>query len=412
VAQRLTQKLISKLISPPSGNTIEYDSEIPGFGVRITAAGVVAFVLGYRIHGRERRYTIGRHPELTATAARERAIQLRGRILDGNDPLKERQDIRSAPTMDDLIDLYLDSDKEKKKRPHTIRDEKRMAEKIIRPKLAKLPLAAVERRDIEKLHASMKETPYQANRVLALLSAMFTYAMKDRQPPLIKVNPVVGIERYHEQKREAWLSIEQIQNFRAALDAYKDQNAADALRLLLLTGSRVSEVLKAEWEHFDLDHGVWTKPSHHVKQKKTEHVPLSVPALALLNRMRPARAKGPLFPGKEIPDSAARARVSLKRPWIQACKAAGLVEVVMVKGKRAELKRYRPTIRTHDLRHNFASHLVSNGVGLQVVGKLLGHTQASTTMRYSHLQDDALRSATNQLAKIIKFGSVKKAAKA
>jgi site-specific recombinase XerD len=100
-------------------------------------------------------------------------------------------------------------------------------------------------------------------------------------------------------------------------------------------------------------------------------------------------------------------RVSLKRPWLQALKAAGLVTVEMVKGKRVGkdgkakmLKRYKPTVRIHDLRHSYASHLVSNGVGLQIVGKLLGHVQASTTMRYAHLQDEALRAATNRLSTI------------
>jgi integrase len=168
-------------------------------------------------------------------------------------------------------------------------------------------------------------------------------------------------------------------------------------------------VLKAEWKEFDLVREEWKKPSHHTKQKKEEHVPLSAPALQLLRSMRPRNASGPLFPkakdaGKE------KHRVSLRRPWIQACKAAGLVEKLQIKGKRGRmLTRYRPTVRIHDLRHSFASHLVSSGVGLQIVGKLLGHVQASTTQRYAHLQDEALRSATNQLAKIIEFDAKKTA---
>ncbi len=141
---------------------------------------------------------------------------------------------------------------------------------------------------------------------------------------------------------------------------------------------------------------MWTKPSHHTKQKKQEHVPLSAPTLRLLESMVPANPTGPLFIGL---DGKSR-RVSLKRPWIQACKAAGLAEEYTIKGKRRPLKRYRPTLRIHDMRHNFISHLVSNGVSLQVVGKLVGHTQASTTMRYAHLQDAPLREATNQFGDI------------
>src|ERR1035441_579616 len=88
------------------------------------------------------------------------------------------------------------------------------------------------------------------------------------------------------------------------------------------------------------------------------------------------------------------------RPWIQACKACGLVNVEERKGKRRMITRYHPTVRIHDLRHSYASHMVSNGVSLQIVGKLLGHTQASTTMRYAHLQDEALRTATDRFGEI------------
>jgi integrase len=193
-----------------------------------------------------------------------------------------------------------------------------------------------------------------------------------------------------------------MQKLRESIEGYHDVSARDALLLLMLTGSREGEVLKAEWEEFDLERGVWTKPSHHTKQKKDEHVPLSGPALKLLESMQAPGATGPLFPGLK-----GEARTTLRRPWVQACKAAGLVREIAVEGKRrgkdggpVKLTRYRPTLRVHDLRHNFASHLASNGVSLQVVGKLLGHTQASTTMRYAHLQDEALRSATNKFGRI------------
>jgi integrase len=193
------------------------------------------------------------------------------------------------------------------------------------------------------------------------------------------------------------LTVEEIQKFREALDRYADQSAANALRLLLLTGSRAGEVIKADWAEFDLSHGVWTKPSHHTKQRKVEHVPLSAPTIKLLEGMASKNATGPLFPGRD----GEHRRTTLRRPWVQACKAAGLAEPYTIKGKRGPLTRYRPTLRIHDLRHNFASHLVSNGVSLQVVGKLLGHTTAQTTMRYAHLQDAPLRDAANQFGSIL-----------
>ena len=157
-----------------------------------------------------------------------------------------------------------------------------------------------------------------------------------------------------------------------------------------------------------MESGVWTKPSAHTKQKTEEHIPLSKPTLDLLRRMKPKHATGPLFPGKEREDGTERgARTTLRNPWVQACKAAGLVKQMPVKGKRRMKVRYQPTVRIHDLRHSYASYLVSKGVGLQIVGKLLGHTQSATTMRYSHIQDEALRAATNQFGEMLSESKIR-----
>ncbi len=201
MATRITQKLIAKLVPPPSGNEIEYDTEIPGFGVRITAAGVIGFILNYRIHGRERRYTIGRYPELTAIAARERALQLRGRILQGHDPLEEREQERSEPTLGDLATQYLEKYAGTHKRASSIRNDRQMIEKIIRPKLGKLRLTSIGPKDVASLHAKLKKTPYRANRVLALLSKMFSLAV---QWGWRTGNPASGIPRFQEDRRERW----------------------------------------------------------------------------------------------------------------------------------------------------------------------------------------------------------------
>ena len=391
------EKVIRGMEAPEVGNRIDWDEKLPGFGVRITAAGVTSFILDYYVAGRRRRYTIGRHPEMTASAARARAEALRVRIRDGFDPLAERVQNRTEPTLEELAEEYL-KDAESRKRPSTLRDDRRMINRIINPNLGKLRLKAVAKRDIELLHLSLQETPYQANRVLGLLSAMFNYGLGRKW---LVENPASRIQKFPEAKRECWLTIEELQKFQEALDSYADQNAANALRLLMLTGSREGEVLKAEWEEFDLVRGVWTKPSHHTKQKKLEHIPLSAPALKLLESMMPVNPTGPLFPG-----ATGGARTTLRRPWVQACKKAGLVETITVKGKRHTITKFRPTIRIHDLRHNFASHLASNGVTLQIVGKLLGHTMAQTTMRYAHLQDEALRAATNRFGEI--YSEVKK----
>lgn len=162
----------------------------------------MSFILNYRIHGRERRYTIGRHPELSATAARERALHLRRRVLDGSDPLEEREQARSEPTVGDLATQYLDRYAAVHKRPTSIRNDRQMIDGITRPRLGALRLKAVGKRDIETLHASLKATPYRANRVLALLSKMFGLATEWGWRT---DNPIRGIHRFHEDRRERWL---------------------------------------------------------------------------------------------------------------------------------------------------------------------------------------------------------------
>ena len=417
---RITQQSVKKIVTGKPVAKIVWDEEVRGFGVRQTEAGTITYVLDYYFRGTKRRYCIGRHPEFTADSARKEAMELKVDIAKGHDPVAERHTWKSEPRFEELADAYL-KDAMTRKRDSSLGDDRRMLgvnedgtmkddgdeaqrKKRILTVLGEQRLAEIKQSDIARFHETLRPTPYQANRVLALLSAIFNYGIAHKW---ITENPAKGIKKFEEAKRERWLTVEELQKFREALDKYRDQSAANVLRLLLLTGSRASEALKACWEEFDLQRGVWTKPSHHTKQKKIEHVPLSAPALKLLESMAPEGATGPLFPGKARNGKSRTARVSLKRPWIAACRAAGLVEEYLIDGKRkgkdgepVKLKRYRPTVRVHDLRHNFASHLASNGVSLQVVGKLLGHTQAGTTMRYAHLQDAPLRDAANQFGRI------------
>jgi len=374
---RITEKIVRALKAPHLGSRILYDDEVPGFGVRITANSVISFVLDYRINERKRRYTIGRYPELGPAAAREEAIQLRGALRVGEDPLAEKEQRREAPTIEDLFNDYLERHAKIYLRPNTIRSNESMARNDILPKIGKIKVTDLKRRDIEALHQSLKESPYQANRVRALLSKMLNLA---KNWEWRSDNPCEGVPKYREEKRDRWLSTQEIERLCTALDKHPNQSAANAIRLMLLTGARRGEALTATWEDFNLELGIWTKPSHHTKQKRTEHVPLSAPALQLLVSMKEKSESPYLFPG-EVPDKPTQ---ELKRVWTSLC-------------KKAQLKN----VRLHDLRHTYASHLVSSGMSLPIVGRLLGHTQPQTTARYAHLADDPLRQATNRFASIV-----------
>jgi integrase len=397
VNPHISETTVKDAESPASGYRILFDDKIEGFGVRITAAGTKSFVLNYRVDGEKRRFTIGKWPEWTAAAARD---EVKRKLLPainggGADPVREKKARRAEPKLADLAAEYLDQHATIKKREKSVYEDKRMLNNIILPKLGKLRVSAVTRRNVESLHNSLRKTPYQANRVLALLSKMFTFAMDGE---LRTDNPAKGIERFHEDKRETWFSREQLQAFALALDKYPEQDAADALRLLIVTGARPSEVMGATWPMFDLERGIWNKPSHHVKEKKIEHTPLNPTVLLILRRMAGHRTGIHLFPGRD----ASSARTTLRNAWKQVCRSAGLAKKTTVMGKRGKpLPRWKPTVRVYDLRHTFASHLISRNWSLQLVGKLLGHTQAATTERYAHVADAALRNVANDFGEVL-----------
>lgn len=396
---KITQTFATRVKQPSKGNQIHYDAEISGFGLRVTEKDAKSFILNYVIHGRERRYTIGTLGEYTAETARTKAIELRQMIRDGVDPFdvleqRKQESIEAqarARTLRQLSAAYLEKWAEPNKRPGTVYDDRSLLNGVILPCLGDLPIGGIKRADVADLHASLKATPYRANRALALLHHMFTWAMADDSGEwAVDKNPAAGVRKYHEEKRDRWLSEDELIRLADALEKYplkcgqgalsekqrdwlqtEARRAMDALRLIMVTGCRKSEALTAQWADFDLVRGVWTKPSHRTKEKKTEHVALNAQALVLLEGME--RKSEYVFPGRmggNVQD--------VKTPWASVCKLAKLQGV-----------------RIHDLRHSFASHLVSSGVSLPVVGKLLGHTQASTTQRYAHLSDNPQRDAAN-----------------
>ena len=381
----LSQKRIPKLPRPKEGQKLYFDRKVPALCVRVMASGVTSFVLNYRFRGRERRYTIGRFPTLDLSQARVEAIDLLKEIREGRDPLDARQSEREAPTMVDLAHDYFEFYADKSKRESSLRNDHQMLDNVILPKLGRLPVAAVTERDIESFHASLRATPYRGNRVLALLSKLFSLANKwHSQNPVWRAdNPAAHVSHFPEEKRERWLRQDELSRLTAALNNYADQKAANAIRLLLLTGARKTEVLSAQWSQFDLAKRIWTKPSAHTKQKKTEHVPISKVAWKLLTEMKSRSKDDFLFPGRDEGDHLK----DLKNDWKELCAAAKLEDV-----------------RIHDLRHTYASHLVSSGVPLAVVGKLLGHTQSQTTERYAHLAESPLREATDRFGKLMSRG--------
>jgi integrase len=362
---------------PQSPPRIVYDggpARIPGFGLRLSA-GRRTWCLNYTTTGgRERRVAIGSFPAWNTAQARKRAAELRRAIDAGADPLGERQAERAAPTIGELIAEYtlLASTK------RSWRDDKAMIAAYLAGWSAR-KVASISAEEVDALHRSItKRAPIRANRVASLISAMFQKVAIRRHWTI--TNPAAGLARNAETKRTRYLSAPELARLFAILDTWPDQVSAGAVRLLLLTGCRKSELLKATWREFDLDAGQWIKPLAHVKAKRSHSVPLSPQAVAELQRLHPveAEAEGLVFAnsrGKAWTEVAA---------WPAIRQAAGLAD-----------------FRLHDLRHSSASIMASGGLSLPTIGAVLGHTQASTTQRYAHLADSTVREAVADLGRAI-----------
>jgi integrase len=384
---RLTNKFVAKL----TGEEMWWDDDpkATGFGVRSYRGGSKSFFVDYRLNGRQRRYTIGPFPRWSAEAAREQAKKLRKEIDQGVDPAGDKRARRTAPTVQDLIDRYIADHLPKKTAVGPrVNDEKKMLAEI-GDKLGKhTKVADIHGGDIGDMHRRITESgrPVRANRILAVCSKMFSLSLVPKAGETLPWrnaclgNPCKGIERNQEEAKERFFSQSELTAISNALARYRG-GAADCVRVIMLTGCRPVEAMKAQWEEFDREPGYWVKPSAHVKQRKVHKLPLSPAAIELIDRLRKKRRGKWVFPGVTPGEPLA----VLWRVWDFVRRQTGL-------GKDARL---------YDLRHTFASVGAGGGLSLPIIGRLLGHTQPRTTQRYAHLADDPLREAAEKITTVI-----------
>ena len=367
----ITKRFVESITPDPEKLSQYWDTSLKGFGVIVLPSGRRTYCIQYRNQNRVlKRLKIGVHGQLTTEEARALSRQYLGSVAHGEDPTQVKKTNKNLFSMNDLARDYIERHGTKK-RPKSLENDQYLLRTAILPTLGSLKVPHITCRDIETLHLRLEKHPYKANRTLALLSKMFSLAVSwgwrgD--------NPVIGIKKYGEEKRDRWLNEEELDRVWTVLDNHPTQLTSYLFKLLLLTGARKGEMMQATWDHFDLKKGVWTKPSHLTKQNKREHLPLSEKALEVLQTLKTLNPTDSpyLFPGR-VPGEPIK---EVKTFWKTVLKEAKLEHV-----------------RIHDLRHTHASHLVSSGLSLSIVGKLLGHTQASTTQRYAHLADEPLRQA-------------------
>jgi len=385
--EHLTDAKVRALVAPAGRhNKVFYDDTGFGFGVRVTSNGAKSFILNYWTKsGRERRITIGGFPTWTTAAARARARELRQEIDRGADPMAEIEAKRQAPTVGDLCDRF-EKEYLPTKSAHTSRDYAALIRLYIRPALGSLKVAEVTYSHIERLHRRITaQGPYQANRAVAVASKMFSQAQRWKMG--CEVNPCRGIERNREDSRRRYASNNELERLMVVLAKDQNQQAADIIRICLLTGCRVGEARAMAWKAVSLTDGIWAKPPSGTKQRRHHQVPLSPPVRQLLSDI--AETYEHEHPGQPLPtyvfhrghDSHV---LDIKKDWMRICKAA------KVSG-----------LRVHDLRHTFASQLASSGSSLALIGSLLGHSSPATTHRYAHLFPDAERAAVERVGAII-----------
>lgn len=418
---KITKTRVDRL--PADRETWLWDVEVKGFGVRARKGGSKVYFVSHGTGKRQqdRRVTIGRHGSpWTPDTARAEAKRLLGLVAGGQNVAGARAALRALPTLAQFSERFLTEYAETYKRPSSVAADRSLLERVIRPRLGALRLDKLTRANVAALHHERRGTPTDANRAIALLSKMLAWAETLGLRPQ-NSNPCRGLRRYPEARRERFLSEAELArlglalaeadsgrllavSFESEADAREkgtlaelpptvpvDPFAVAAVRLLLLTGARRSEILHATWADVDIAAGTLRVPLP--KEGRPKLLRLTAPALEVLAGLPrfehnpfvivaargPGRRKAALSsPGK----APAPAPLSdIEAPWRRIRRRAGLEDV-----------------RLHDLRHSFASVAAGGGASLPLIGALLGHTQPATTARYAHLSDDPLRALADTTA--------------
>lgn len=406
---KLTERTV-KLMGPKVGedgrpvNVTYWDEDESGFGLQVTKSGAKSWVLKFIWGRRQDWFVFARYPGLTVEAARTKAKALKQQIREGVNPRKVRDERRDAMTMDKLADRALEEWWRPRGNPRSVGEQESILDQWVRPTLGKSLVRDVTDADIAKLHHAMRSTPIRANRALACLSKLFKLAERWGDRPK-GTNPCIGLERYPEEKRKRYLSASEVLWFAHGLASQEERFplAVAALRLLLFTGARKSEILGLRWSWVDLEANQIHLPAlEHKTGKKSgdKFIPLSEPAKDLLIALAAMPRLGPfVFPGL----NPRKPMTSLERAWkavIEEARRAAKEDAQNNNWKIPE--GFLDDLRIHDLRHTFASMVIGTGRSLPIVGALLGHTVPATTQRYAHLENDPLRQATEDAGEVLR----------
>lgn len=401
---KLTKRIVDELQVADKAELV-WDTDLRGFGVRVSPSGAKAYVLQYRTTaGRSRRMTIGRHGVLTVDEARTRARKHLASVSDGGDPMGDRSALRASPTVNDLLSRHIDEYARIHNSERTLQSTQRLFDQFARPALGALKAEGVTRQDVSKLHVSMKETPRQANLLLANLSKAFANAELWGLRPN-QSNPCRHIKRYPENHRERFLSVEELERLGAAMNEAETEGlpwlesgkakskhlpkpenrrtivAAGPLgviRSLLFTGARLSEICELRWEHVDFQAGTLKLPGKKGGARKTH--PVGSAALELLASIRRVEGSPWVFARPNDPRRCISTEV-VENAWQRLRARSGIEDV-----------------RLHDLRHTVGTFASQAGVNAFIVRDVLRHASTAMTNRYVNFDADPVRDVSDRVA--------------
>ena len=367
----------------PTGDreTVFWDRELSGFGVRVYPSGSRVYLVQTRHGGKSRRVTIGRHGLLTAERARRKAAEVIATIKAGEEPGTRNGSVSpsaTGPKLAEVAERYMREHVVVRCKPTTAGGYRYVLDKLLLPEFGSTPLGAIGREQVASLHYRLHKTPPMANRVVGLLSRLFNMAEAWGVAPE-GGNPCRFVKKYSSRSCERFLSEQEFRRLGRVLGEMESEGKVSgsgvaALRLLMLTGCRRNEILTLRWEDVDLEAGEIRLPD---AKTGARSVALSPAARKVLSAL-PRKENNPwVIAGPE----AGRHLSNLNSPWLVVRKRAGLEDV-----------------RIHDLRHSFASRALALGENLTMIGKLLGHRQVQTTARYAHLARESVKTSAARVA--------------
>ncbi len=380
VMKTLSNRAVGKIAVKK--DTVFWDGELTGFGVRVYPTGSKVYVAQARGPEGPKRVAVGRHGVINADEARKRAAHVIARIKAGEEAIPKPMKPVGGPTVAELCARYMEEYVSVRCKPGTAALYRSVIDRHVLPALGRAPLAALSRAQVAEFHESLYETPAVANMALRVLSAMYELARKWELVPDGLSNPCKALVKYPERKRERFLTDSEFTRLGEALDEAEARggvsvSAVAAIRLLALTGCRRSEILKLRREDVALEAAELRLPD---SKTGARAVPLPPQAVELLVNLLSAHDGPWVIPGRK-PGTRLR---NIDEAWRMIRERASLEGV-----------------RLHDLRHSWASRALALGEGLPVIGKLLGHSRMETTARYAHLARDSAQEAAGRVAESI-----------